>query len=145
MTARHPHVPSLQDAKDAYLVRFGEGAPVWAFLGNAGLPDAMLEAIGRGQLWTMESLGKRLSVPQLPARFLPMTLALADAVDRYWQRFRETPAMTILAHADDEPTLIAAMDAAIERGRPMTQTEVSVIAGVEDGGTDPDPRNPRCI
>ncbi|TDH58733.1 hypothetical protein E2C06_31085 [Dankookia rubra] len=74
-----------------------------------------------------------------------MTLARGDAMDRYWTRFRTTPPMSILVGEDGDLVLIVAMDAAVARGRPMSQAEVLAIAGMKDPGPDPDPRNPRCM
>jgi len=47
------------------MARFGQSVPVWSFLGNPRLVDALLKAIARGA-WTAESLGERLCVPPLP-------------------------------------------------------------------------------
>ncbi|TDH58732.1 hypothetical protein E2C06_31080 [Dankookia rubra] len=62
MTARAPRMLTLQEAEDAYLVRFGKGAPVWTFLGHADLLDVLLEAVEHGQPWTTKTLGERLNM-----------------------------------------------------------------------------------
>jgi hypothetical protein len=65
MTCRCQTRPTLEAVEDAYIARFGQSAPVWSFLGNPGLVDALLEAMARGVPWTAESLGERLGVPPL--------------------------------------------------------------------------------
>ncbi|MDB5243981.1 MAG: hypothetical protein JWP57_4607 [Spirosoma sp.] len=60
-----------------------------------------------------------------------MTIALGEAMDRYWAKFQSHPPMTMALHSNDYPALIQAMDQAIARGRRMTEAEVFRIGGVE--------------
>jgi hypothetical protein len=54
--------PRLKAAEAAYLARFGEDAPVSAYLDHSRLPDVLLEAVERGEPLTEATLAEQLGI-----------------------------------------------------------------------------------
>lgn len=67
--------------------------------------------------------------------------ALEAARQRYSRRFKASPPMTLKLPNDCMPALIEAMDAAVARGRALTDHEVVGLAGMTmpDGWDEPLP------
>ena len=63
--------PTLCEAEQAYLARFGQGCDVWNYLGNPKFAATLLEAVERGEPWTDETLAARLGVPSAAASYPP--------------------------------------------------------------------------
>lgn len=59
-----------------------------------------------------------------------MSVALGDAMGRYWAKFRTTPPFTLKLPCDRFPALIEAMDGAVACGRPLSDAEVVGLTGM---------------
>jgi hypothetical protein len=58
--------PTLVEAEDATVARFGRGVPMWGFEGHPRLVEVLLDAVRRGELLTREALRERLGIPPTP-------------------------------------------------------------------------------
>lgn len=119
-------------AADAFYARFAPQGLTIADTREVA-PGVMVDFDASGDVVGIEvlSVSNVVRMRRAPrARGRAMSVELSDAMGRYWARFRTTPPFTLKMPTDHIPRLIAAMDAAVERGRPMTAAEVVGLAGM---------------